>query len=453
MPSQVELKRQLGLSSAIALVISGVIGVGIFIYPAQMAKSLGSPVLLLMVWLVMGLAALCGALCYGELATRFPEAGGGYVYLREAYGPRVAFLYGWMLLLVLDPGLTAALAVSLASYSSNITPMSPLAIKFLGVGAILVLAAVNIIGVRLGARLMMLFTLLKVGLLLFIVCWGFGSGLGDWGNFLPFTARRPGADEILPALIMASVAGFFSFAGWWDLTKLAGEVRSPARTLPRALLLGLLVVTIVYILTSAAFLYLVPLEQVPVDDTAAQTFAAQIGQALFGQTGRQIFSAIVAGSLIGSLAAYIMAAPRVYYAMARDGLFIKQIAAVHPRFGTPARAIAVQALLASLLVAIGTFDAIIAYFFFVTVIFIALTVAALFVLKRKRGSTETYRTPGYPVTPLFFLALVTVLLFLLASNNPKQAFLGVGVVILGVPVYHLLFQKKEIGNQSSSIGK
>jgi basic amino acid/polyamine antiporter, APA family len=248
-------------------------------------------------------------------------------------------------------------------------------------------------------------------------------------------------------LIGASVAGFFSFAGWWDLTKLAGEVRSPARTLPRALLLGLLVVTIVYILTSAAFLYLVPLEQVPVDDTAAQTFAAHIGQALFGQTGRQIFSAIVAGSLIGSLAAYIMAAPRVYYAMARDGLFIKQIAAVHPRFGTPARAIAVQAVLASLLVAIGTFDAIIAYFFFVTVVFIALTVAALFVLRRKRGSTETYRTPGYPATPLFFLALVTVLLFLLASNNPKQAFLGVGVVILGVPVYHLLFRKKEVGTQ------
>ncbi len=447
MAAQVELKRQLGLSSAIALVISGVIGVGIFIYPAQMAKSLGSPMLLLVVWLVMGLAALCGALCYGELATRFPEAGGGYVYLREAYGPRVAFLYGWMLLLVLDPGLTAALAVSLANYSSNITPLSPLAIKFLGVGTILVLAAVNIIGVRLGARLMMLLTVLKVGLLLFIVFWGFGSGLGDWGNLMPFTARRAGADQILPALIGASVAGFFSFAGWWDLTKLAGEVRSPARTLPRALLLGLLVVTVIYILTSAAFLYLVPLEKVPVDDAAAQTFAAQIGLALFGQTGRQIFSAIVAGSLVGSLAAYIMAAPRVYYAMARDGLFIKQIATIHPRFGTPARAIALQAVLASVLVVVGTFDAIIAYFFFVTVVFIALTVAAIFVLRRKGEDTTTYRTPGYPVTPIFFLLVVAALLFMLASNNPTQAFLGVGVVALGVPVYHLLFRKKVDSNQ------
>jgi APA family basic amino acid/polyamine antiporter len=446
-PAQVELKRQLGLSSAIALVISGVIGLGIFLYPAGMAKSLGSPVLLLTVWLVMGLAALCGALCYGELATRFPEAGGGYVYLREAYGPRIAFLYGWMLLLVLDPGLTATLAVGLASYSSYIVNLSPLMMKVLGIGTILVLAGVNILGLRLGARLMLIVTLLKVGLLLFIVCWGFGSGLGHWGNFAPFIAQRPGSSALWPALAGASVAGFFSFAGWWDLTKLAGEVRTPARNLPRALLLGILIITIVYVLTSAAFLYLVPLESVPADETSAQTFAAQVGLALFGRTGGQVFSSIVVISALGSLAAYIMAAPRVYYAMARDRLFIKQIAAVHPRFGTPARAIALQAVLASLLVAIGTFDAIIAYFFFVTVVFIALTVAAVFVLRRKGGSTETYRTPGYPVTPLFFLALVAALLFMLAANNPKQAFLGVGVVILGVPVYHLLFRQKEVGNQ------
>ncbi|HKR01632.1 MAG TPA: amino acid permease [Pyrinomonadaceae bacterium] len=449
MPAHGELKRQLGLGSAIALVISGVIGVGIFLYPAQMAKALGSPLLLLVVWLVMGLAALCGALCYGELAARFPEAGGGYVYLREAYGPRMAFLYGWMLLLVLDPGLTAALAVGLASYSSFIIPLSPLAMKVLGVGTILVLAGVNILGVRLGARMMMILTLLKVGLLLFIVCWGFGSGLGDWANFTPFAARREGSAGLLPALAMAGVAGFFSFAGWWDLTKLAGEVRSPAKTLPRALLLGLLVVTLVYVLTSAAFLYLVPPEQVPTDETSAQTFAAQVGLALFGGTGGKIFSGIVAASLLGSLAAYIMAAPRVYYAMARDHLFIKQVAAVHQRFGTPARAIALQALLASLLVIVGTFDAIIAYFFFVTIVFIALTVAAIFVLRRKSGvgASTLYRTPGYPLTPAFFLLIITAMLCLLAANNPKQALLGVGVVALGVPVYHLLFRKKAESGQ------
>jgi APA family basic amino acid/polyamine antiporter len=440
--AQAELKRQLGLTSAIALVISGVIGLGIFVYPAAMAKSLGSPLWLLIIWLVMGLAALSGALCYGELATRFPEAGGGYVYLREAYGPRLAFLYGWMLLLVLDPGLTATLAVGLASYSSYIVPLSPLAMKILGVGTILILAGVNILGLRLGARVMLLFTLLKVGLLLVIVCWGFGSGLGRWSNFTPFVAQRPGSDALFAALAGAGVAGFFSFAGWWDLAKLAGEVRSPAKNLPRALILGLFIITVVYILTNAAFLYLVPLENFPADETSARTFAAQIGIALFGPTGGQIFSSIVVISALGSLAAYIMAAPRVYYAMARDGLFIKEIATVHTRFGTPARAIALQAALASVLVAVGTFDAIIAYFFFVTVLFIALTVAAIFVLRRKKRDSTLYRTPGYPLTPIFFLLIIGAMLFLLAMNNPWQAFLGVGVVLLGVPVYHFFFQKK-----------
>jgi APA family basic amino acid/polyamine antiporter len=304
---------------------------------------------------------------------------------------------------------------------------------------------VNILGVRVGARLMVVLTLLKVGLLLLIVFWGFGSGLGEWANFAPFAARRPGAGPMVPALAFACVAGFFSFAGWWDLAKLAGEVRSPARTLPRALLLGLLIVTVLYILTSAAFLYLVPAEQVPTGETAGQAFAAQVGQVLFGSTGRQVFSAIVAGSLLGSIAAYIMAAPRVYYAMARDHLFIKQVAAVHARFGTPARAIALQAALASLLVLTGTFNQIVAYFFFVAVAFIALAVAGVFVLRRRRGRLTTYRTPGYPLTPLFFLLVAAVLLFLLAGNNPRQAFLGVGVVLLGVPVYYLLFRKKATG--------
>jgi APA family basic amino acid/polyamine antiporter len=444
---EVELKRQLGPGAAIALVISGVIGLGIFLYPAGMAKSLGSPLLLLAVWLVMGLAALSGALSYGELATRLPEAGGGYVYLREAYGPRLAFLYGWMLLLVLDPGLTATLAVGLASYSSFIVNLSPLEMKILGISVILILAAVNILGVRVGSGVMLLLTLLKVGLLLFIVFWGFGSGLGDFNNFTPFAAQRPGSAPLFAALAGASVAGFFSFAGWWDLTKLAGEVRAPARNLPRALITGILIITVVYILTSAAFLYLVPLESIPADDKSAQTFAAQVGVALFGRSGGQVFASIVVISALGSLAAYIMAAPRVYFAMARDRLFIKQVATVHTRFGTPARAIALQAVLACVLVAVGTFDAVIAYFFFVTVVFIALTVAAVFVLRRRTGNTGTYSTPGYPLTPLFFLIIVCALLILLAMNNPKQAFLGVGVVALGVPVYHLLYGKKAMSDE------
>jgi APA family basic amino acid/polyamine antiporter len=204
------------------------------------------------------------------------------------------------------------------------------------------------------------------------------------------------------------------------------------------LLYGVVIVTVVYILTSAVFFYLVPLDSV----TSGETFAAQAGEVLFGKAGAQVFSAIVIVTIAASLAALIMAAPRVYFAMARDGLFIPAAASLHQRFGTPARAIALHALLASLLVALGSFNQIVSYFIFVVVIFVALTVSAVFIVRRKQLGKNAYYTPGYPITPTVFLLLVAVLLFLLASNSPKQSFLGVAVVALGVPVYYLLFARR-----------
>ncbi|HVF91013.1 MAG TPA: amino acid permease [Blastocatellia bacterium] len=433
-----ELTREIGLASAASLVVGEVIAVGIFLTPADMAKSLGSPMWLLAVWVAMGAMALSGALCYGELAARFPEAGGGYVYLREAFGPRLAFLYGWMCFLVLDPGITAALAVGLASYAGYIVGLSPVAGKLLGIAAILSLAALNILGVSRVAWLMRWLTVSKLGLLSLLVVWGFGMRLGDWSNFTPFVAQRAGSAPLAGALAGAMVAAFFSFGGWWDLSKVAGEVRDPARTLPRALAAGVVIVTLVYILTSAVFIYLVPIEQV----VSGETFAAQAGAALFGQSGGQVFSIIVIVSVLGSLSGVITTAPRVYYAMARDGVFIRSVSSLHPRFGTPARAIALQAGLASLLVAVGTFQQIISYFVFVTVIFIALTVAAVFRLRGGARAETSYLTPGYPVTPLIFLALVGLLLFLLAGHNPRQALLGVGVVAIGAPFYHFVFSRR-----------
>ncbi len=440
MPGANELKRQIGLRTAAALVVGEVIAVGIFLTPAGMAKSLGSPFWLLVVWLAMGAMAACGALCYGELAARYPEAGGGYAYLREAFGRPVAFLYGWMALLVMDPGLTAALAVGLATYIAYIAHLSPFAIKLTAVGAIAMLAVINIAGVRLGAGVLWWLTILKLGVLAFILIWGFGFRLGSWSNLAPFVAQRVNSAPLLAALAGGLVAAFFSFGGWWDVTKLAGEVSEPARTLPRALIYGVAIVTLVYVLTSAVFLYLVPLESV----SSGETFAAQAGEVLFGRAGGQIFAAIVVITVIGSLAAIIMSAPRVYFAMARDGLFIPAAAKINPRFGTPARAIALQALLASVLVALGNFNQIISYFIFVVVIFIALTVAALFVLRQKETIQPGYLTPGYPFTPIVFLILVALILLLLGSNNPKEAFLGVAVVALGVPVYYLFFRHRYI---------
>ena len=380
--------------------------------------------------------ALCGALCYGELAARFPEAGGGYVYLREAYGRPIAFLYGWMALLVMDPGLTAALAVGLASYVGYIFKFSPASLKAVAIGSIVFVALVNIRGVRLGGWLISWLTILKLSLLGLLIIWGFGLRLGHWSNFTPLVAQRPGSDSLPAALAGGLVGAFFAFGGWWDLSKLAGEVRDPERTLPRALIYGVTILTVVYILTSAVFIYLVPLDQV----TSGETFAAQAGDVLFGRLGGQVLSGIVIVAVLGSLAAVVMSAPRVYFAMARDGLFIPAAAAIHPRYGTPARAIMIQATLASVLVLVGTFNTIISYFIFVVVIFIALTVAALFVLRRCAPQTIAYRTPGYPVTPIIFLLLIGLLLFLLGGHNPREAMLGVGVVALGLPVYYVLFR-------------
>lgn len=427
------LTRQLGLASVTALVIGEVIGVGIFLTPASMARSLGSPLWLLVVWLVMGAMALSGALCYGELAARFPEAGGGYVYLRSAYGPAVAFLYGWKCLLVMDPGITAALAVGLASYVGYVVDLSGAGLKVVAVGAVLALAAVSVAGVRLGAGVMQWLTAFKLGALGLIAVLALALGLGDWSNFAPFVAQRPGSDPLPGALALALVGAFFAFGGWWEISKLAGEARDPGRTLPRALAIGVGTVTVVYLLTSAVFLYLVPLGRV----TSGETFAAQAGQALFGHAGGRVFAGIVIVAVLGSLMALLMALPRVYYAMARDGVFFKAVAVVHPRFGTPARAIALQAALASVLVVLGTFNDIVSYFVFVTVLFVGLTVAALFLLRRRDAAEPAYRTPGYPMTPAIFLLLVVLLLVLLAGHNPLQAALGVAMVGLGAPVYYV----------------
>lgn len=432
-----ELKRQIGLRTAAALVVGEVIAVGIFLTPAGMAKQLGSPLWLLIVWLLMGGMALCGALCYGELAARHPEAGGGYVYLREGYGPGVAFMYGWMAFLVMDPGLTAVLAVGLATYAGYMVNIGPLGTKLLAIATIVVVALINIRGVRLGAGFIRTLMFLKLGLLAFVILWALVFQLGDWSNFTPFVSRHPNSPALIGAIAGGLVGAFFSFAGWWDLGKLAGEVKDPARTLPKALAIGVIVVTIVYILTSLVFVYLVPLGQV----TNSETFAAQAGEVLFGRAGGLVFSAIVIVAVLGSLAAVVMSAPRVYFAMARDGLFIPAVAAIHPRFETPALATALQASLASILVAVGTFNDILSYFVFVVIVFVALTVLALFKFRR-RSDDVGYLTPGYPVTPVIFLVLIVLLLFLIGGENPKQAALGVAVVSLGWPVYHFLFRPK-----------
>lgn len=428
------LRRELGLGSAVAAVAGECIAIGIFLTPAGMAKSLGSPFWLLMVWALIAAMAVSGALCFGELTTRFPEDGGLYVYVREGYGRRLAFLYGWMSLLVMDPGITAAMAVGMGSYAAYLFGWPAVSTKAVAIAAIVALGVVNAFNVRISAGLLRMLTWMKFGILGLIVVRGLMSPLGSWHNFVPFVAQRAGSMPLAGALGAGAVAAFYSYGGWWDVSKIAGEVRTPARILPRALLLGVVVVTLIYVLISGVFLYVVPLQSV-VSDTG---FVSQAGLVLFGGAGARILSGAVVLCVLGSLAVLLMVSPRVYFAMAEDGLFLRSVAVLHPRFGTPARAIAVQVVVASVLILLGTFDQIVSFFIFVAVLFLGIAASTVFRFRRRNPEATCVATPGYPFVPAFFLAMVGVLLGLILAHDPLQALVGVAVVAVGVPVFSWL---------------
>ncbi|HEY1435218.1 MAG TPA: amino acid permease [Thermoanaerobaculia bacterium] len=424
---------RLGLGTTAGLVVGHTIAVGIFLTPAQLIGALASPAWTLGLWLACGALVFAGALTFGELAARHPQSGGLYVYLREAFGPRAAFLYGWQALLIMDPGITAAIAVGLSQYVAVLWPAASGHERAVALGAIWTLALANMAGLRLSTRVLNLLAGFKVLSLAGLVGVAFLAGAGSWSHFVPFAGRRAGALPIEQALGLGLVAVFFSFGGFWEASRVAGDVRDPEKTLPRALALGVATVTLAYAAVTAALIYLVPIG----DTVGAPELARRAGTAMLGTAGPSALAAVVTISVAGSAMALLFMAPRLYLAMSRDGLFPPALAALHPRTGAPARATAVLAAIASVLVLSGSFDQIVAFFLCAALAFVALAASALFVARR-RGGRSPFLAPGYPATPALFVVFLTAVIACVTLARPRQALAGFALVLLGIPVYPLL---------------
>ena len=425
-------QRQLGLAAAIAVVTGESIALGIFLTPAAMAKSLGSPLLLGLVWLGVALMAMCGALTYSALAIRFPESGGEYVYLRAGYGERVAFLYGWTSSIVMYPGVAAALAVGAAPYVAQLLPPGQAGLAFIPALLLCLFGAINLIGTRFSAAVMSFVNGFKLLILFALVGWAVVSGHAHMGNLLPLTVRRAGSDAMFPAIAGGVMSAFFSFGGWWEASKIAGEICNPKRTLPLAFVGGVTVVTVIYLLISAAFLAVLPIDRV----TSNTAFVAQFGGVLFGAAGARVLSACVLVCVCGGIAAITMAAPRVCYAMAQSGAFFSVFGKLHPRFGTPANAILLQTGLALAVLFLGAFDRVLSYIIFSAVIFLAMAGSTLFRLR------EPVRGWWFPGAPIAFIVLSTLIALLILLHDPVPALIGVAIVLCGIPFRRFLLTRQ-----------
>jgi basic amino acid/polyamine antiporter, APA family len=438
--NRVNLPRVLGLWDVVSIVIGGVIGSGIFLVPKSIASVLPSPLLMLSVWVVGGLLSYFGALAFAELGAAMPEAGGMYVFLREAYGPLLSFLFGWTLFLVIDSGAIATLTVAFASrYLPYFFKMSPLAIKAVSVAFIVFLATVNIIGVRAGANLQNLLTIIKTGALFIVAGVIFIFGKGSVSNFVSPAPdlRSPG---LLGAFGIGLVAVLWAYKGWESSTYSAGEIKKPERNIPLGILIGTLSVVVIYGIVNLAYLYVLPVGEIAKSDRIASDALALVT----GPIGGSLIALVILFSIMGAANQNILCSPRVYFAMARDGLFFKRIADAHPKYLTPyvsIVAISVWSIILSLF--FGTFEQLFTYVVFGQWIFFGLTVAAVMILRKKRPDMpRPYRTWGYPFTPIFFILAALFISLNSLINEFRNAVAGLAIILLGVPVYFYWKNKK-----------
>ncbi|MBX2991543.1 MAG: amino acid permease [Bacteroidetes bacterium] len=427
-----QLKQALTRFDLTMIAIGSTIGSGIFLTPSLIAHELQTPWLILAVWVVGGLMAVAGALTFAELGGLMPGAGGVYVYLSEAYGGIFGFLYGWAYLLVVNTGGVAALSIAFATYFGYFVPLDPMQLKVAAICGLAIVTIVNVLGVKVGGIFSDIFTLLKMAGILLLIIVGLGWGSSSTTDFSASIGSF--TNGLGSALAVAMVGVLWSYGGWQHASFAAAEAKDPKRTVPFAMVVGALTVTVIYLLTNVAYMFLLPIDAIGSSERVA---ADAIGKVL-GPEGAGIIAIAIFISTFGTAGIYTLTAPRIYFAMANDGVFFKKVAEVHPRYQTPAVAILIQSIWAAILILFwGTFNELISYVVFTDWIFFGLAAASVFIFRRTRPNAERpYRTFGYPVTPLFFIALAAWFVFNTFIEKPEQAIAGLGFLALGIPVYY-----------------
>jgi len=423
-----------------AIVVGTMIGSGIFIVPATVAAGVKAPLVMLAVWIFGGIACMFGALSLAELAAAFSDTGGIYVYLREAYGPLVGFLFGWALLLVIDSGTVATLSLAFATkYLPYFVPLSPIAQKAAAVLFIVFLVGINYVGVRQGAFLQNALTVLKFVALSGIIAVVFLFARGSWGNLVSPKPSGLGGDFV-GQFGLALVAALWAYKGFEISTFNAGETKNPSRTIPLGLIAGCGLVTVLYILTNVVYLYAVPAAEM----ARSERIAADAMNAAVGPLGASIVAFIILFSILGAANGHVLTGPRVYYAMAKDGLFFRKMAEVHPKFRTPHISLLIVGAwsIALSLGPSGRFEELLKFAVFGAWIFLGLAVLGVFILRKKRPDlARPYKTWGYPVTPaIFILAALFVLINTLVKSF-WNSFASLALIALGIPAY-LYWNKK-----------
>jgi basic amino acid/polyamine antiporter, APA family len=455
MQNSLELRRELGVWAAIAIVIGTTIGSGIFLVPKTMIQQTGSPGMVFTVWILGGLLSLFGALTYAELASRFPEAGGEYIYLREAYGPFWGFTYGWLQTWVARSGACATLATGFFYYLTHFFPgldgvvvtvplpigpgWAPLDIRWgqlIAIAVICLLGLLNTLGVRWGAGTQVALTVIKIGLIVLVICVGVFSGAGSTENYRG-SIPTSGDSGLFLRFFAALVASLWAYDGWNTVAMVGGEVRDPARNMPRALIGGIAGIIVIYLAANLAYFYVLT----PAQAGASERIAAEMMRRAVGDWGGNLVSFAAMISMFAALNGTLLGGSRIPYAMARDGLFFASAARIHDKFRTPAWAIGILTLTACVLVLSGRYEELFTSVIFSSWILYAMAAASVFVFhgrdRSRQGSAglSATRTIGYPWVPALFTGVAILLLGATLVQSPRESLLGLSVIILGVPFY------------------